>query len=151
MKLDRTLTSTVYVVNGNKVLLHMHKKYKTLFALGGHMMADELPQDTAIREVFEESGLKIELVDCNTERYLGSVREIIKPRHILLENIGKDVENIDFIFFATTEDTNLNPQYGESKQLYWLGKEEIEDNKSIKPHVKQMALEALEVVSNESK
>ena len=53
MGLDRTITSSVYVVYKNKVLLHKHKKYNTLFPLGGKMNADEVPHETAIREVYE--------------------------------------------------------------------------------------------------
>ena len=146
MNLDRTLTSTVYVVNNGKVLLHMHKKYKSLFALGGHMMEHELPHETAIREVFEESGLNVELLNEDTILDLGSVKQINKPRYILLENVGKPVENIDFIFFAKTDEELLNPKDGESKELYWLTREEIINNNNIKPHIKEMALDALKCV-----
>lgn len=41
MKLNRTITSSIYVVYRNKVLLHKHKKYNTLFHLGGKMNANE--------------------------------------------------------------------------------------------------------------
>jgi len=56
MNLNRTLTSSVYVVYKNKVLSHRNKKYNTLFPLGRHTEADEVPHETAIREVKEESG-----------------------------------------------------------------------------------------------
>lgn len=61
MNLDRTLTASVYVIYENKVLLHKHKKYNMLFPLGGKMNSNEVPHETAIREVFEESGLKVEI------------------------------------------------------------------------------------------
>lgn len=35
MKLDRTITASVYVIYEDKVLLYRHKKYNTLFPLGG--------------------------------------------------------------------------------------------------------------------
>lgn len=124
----------------------MHKKYKTLFPLGGHMETNEVPHETAIREVFEESGLKIELYSNEETLDLGRVDQLHRPMHVLLENIGHKVENIDFIYFATTNNDELNPQKGESKELYWLSKDEIKNNGSIKPHVKAIALEALNTI-----
>lgn len=143
MELNRTVTSTVYIIYNNKVLLHMHKKHNSLFPVGGHMNSNELPHETAIREAYEESGLRVGLF--NNEKQLGMtrVRQLNNPQYTLLENIGKEVENIDFIYFATADSDQVSPQKGESKDLYWLSKEEIIDNPNIKEHIRIMALEAL--------
>lgn len=146
MNLDRTLTATVYVVNTGRVLLHMHKKHKTLFPLGGHMNPEELPHETAIREVYEEAGLKVELYDDEDQLELGRVRQLHRPMNVLLENIGQPVENIDFIYFAKTDEERIQPQDGESRKLYWMSRDEIINNDNIKPHIKTMALKALEVI-----
>lgn len=53
MLLDNTITSSVYVVYCDKVLLHKHKKYNILFPLGGKINEDEVLHETAIREVYE--------------------------------------------------------------------------------------------------
>lgn len=147
MNLNKSMTASVYVVNKDKVLLHIHKKHKTLFPLGGHMEPNEVPHETAIREVFEESGLTIELYNDEESLYLGRVDQLHRPIHVLLENIGQSVENIDFIYFATTDVNELNPQKGESRELHWLSRNEIENNENIKPHVKAIALEALKLMS----
>lgn len=70
-----------------------------------------------------------------------------RPMHVLLENVGHEVENIDFIFFATASDNNISPQDGESKELYCFSKEEIINNGSIKTHIKAMALDALHIIN----
>jgi 8-oxo-dGTP pyrophosphatase MutT (NUDIX family) len=147
MELNRTITSSVYVIYENKVLLHNHKKYNTLFPLGGKMNPDELPHETALREVYEESGLKVELYNGDNALELGRVIQLNRPIHVLLENIGQEVENIDFIFFAKATNNNVNPQAGESKELYWFSKAEIINNDGIKPHVKAMALDALDTIN----
>ena len=147
MLLDKTITSSVYVVYCNRVLLHKHKKYNTLFPLGGKMNEDEVPHETAIREVYEESGLKIQLYNRDSELDLGRVVQLHSPMHTLLENVGHEVENIDFIYFARAFSNEVRPQTGESKELYWFTKEEIESNDNIKPHVKVMALDALRILS----
>ncbi|AWZ49684.1 NUDIX hydrolase [Clostridiaceae bacterium 14S0207] len=141
MNLNRSITSSVYVVSNNKVLLHKHKKYNTLFPLGGKLNQDEVPHETAIREVYEESGLKVELFNRDTELSLGRVVQLHNPMHTLLENI-------DFIYFARALTIEVKPQKGESKELYWFTKEEIESNDNIKPHVKAMALDALRILSS---
>ena len=67
--------------------------------------------------------------------------------HTLLENVGHEVENIDFIYFVSALTNEVNPQKGESKELYWFTREEIETNDTIKPHIKVMALDALRILS----
>ena len=150
MKLNRTLTATVYVVHKNKVLLHLHKKHQSLFPVGGHMFPDELPHETAIREVYEESGLKVTLINDQKQLGMTRVRQLNNPRYTLLENIGKEIENIDFIYFALADSNEVNPLKGESKDLYWLSKEEIIDNNKIKEHIKIMALQSLEFFDKHS-
>ena len=147
MNLNRTITSSVYIVYSNKVLLHFHKKYNTLFPLSAKISENEVPHETAIREVFEEYGLKVELYNRDSELNLGRVIQLHSPIHTLLENVGHEVENIDFIYFARAISNEVKSQEGESKELYWFTKEEIENHDDIKPHVKVMALDALRILS----
>lgn len=86
MKLNRTITLSVYVVYKNKVLLRRDKRYNTLFPLYGKINEDEVPHETAIREVYEKSELEVQLYNGDNE-----------------------IENIAFIYFARalTEDINL--------------------------------------------
>lgn len=111
------------------------------------MNEEEVPHETAIREVLEESGLEVELYNRDNELDLGKVIQLHSPIHTLLENVGHEVENIDFIYFAKALTNEVNPQKGESKELYWFSKEEIVSNDTIKPHVKVMALDALRILS----
>lgn len=149
MNLERTLTASVYIIYKNKVLLHRHKRYNMLFPLGGKMDKNEVPHETAIREVYEESGLEVKLYNRDNELNLGRVIQLHSPMHTLLENVGHEVENIDFIYFARALTDKVNPQKGESKELFWFSKEEIENNDTIKPHVKVMALDALRILKEE--
>lgn len=63
--------------------------------------------------------------------------------NLLLENIGHERENIDFIYFATTDTFEFCPGDGESREFSWLTKEDLECNEDIKPHIKGMALKTL--------
>ena len=51
------ITASGLVVRDNKVLLIFHPYIKKWFQPGGHIDEGELPIETAIREVYEETGL----------------------------------------------------------------------------------------------
>lgn len=152
MNYNKSITATVYVVNDGKVLLHQHKKYRTWFPLGGHVEADEFPHEAAIREVKEESGLDVNLVETeiapNIE--LARVKRIPAPFCLLHEGIGGDENFFDFIYIAEikTNETSLLPDNGESKEFKWFSYEELKEN-DIKPHVKNTALAILEFMKIE--
>lgn len=96
--------------------------------------------------MYEESGLTVELYNKEDKLNLGRVVHLKNPIHTLLENVGHEVENIDFIYYARAFTDEVSPNKGESKDIYWYTKDEIEKNNEIKPHVKVMALEALSVL-----
>ena len=58
----RHFTVAVFVVWEGKVLLHRHRKLGMWLPPGGHIERDELPDDAAVREVLEETGVEVELV-----------------------------------------------------------------------------------------
>ena len=58
----RHFTVAVFVVWEGNVLLHFHRKLSMWLPPGGHIEQGELPDDAAVREVLEETGLEVELV-----------------------------------------------------------------------------------------
>ncbi len=70
------LTAAGFLVADEKVLLVKHKKLKMWLAPGGHTEEDELPHQTAEREFWEETGIKVKaapigiLRDSTTSQYL---------------------------------------------------------------------------------
>ena len=54
---DGHITASGLVIRENKVLLIFHPYIKKWFQPGGHIDEGELPIETAIREVYEETGL----------------------------------------------------------------------------------------------
>ena len=145
MQYNRSITATVYVVNGDAVLLHKHKKYKTWFALGGHLEAGELPHEAALREVFEESGFAVTLVDTETAPHieLARVNRVPAPFCLLHEGIGSDEEFLDFIYIAETGETVPHPKDEESREFKWFTREELIAS-DMKVHIKNTALSVLE-------
>ena len=53
-----------------KVLLVHHKKFNKWNQPGGHIEDNETPEETAIREVYEETGLNVNIVPYEIEKIL---------------------------------------------------------------------------------
>lgn len=47
----------------NKILLMYHKKFQNWIQPGGHLKEGETPEEGAIRQAFEETGIKVKLVE----------------------------------------------------------------------------------------
>jgi 8-oxo-dGTP pyrophosphatase MutT (NUDIX family) len=99
MEITRDFTATAFVYWQCKTLLHKHKKLGLWLPCGGHIDPHELPDDAAKREVFEESGVEIELIG-ETALDIHEPRQLIRPRGIQLEFIQEGHEHIDLIYFA---------------------------------------------------
>ena len=79
-------------------MLLWHRKLQAWFPPGGHIDADELPEDAAVREVVEETGLEVEIL--GKRQKWGSVQVLQSPVCILLEDISAGHQHIDLIYFA---------------------------------------------------
>jgi 8-oxo-dGTP pyrophosphatase MutT (NUDIX family) len=95
----RHFTVAVFVVWEGKVLLHRHRKLGMWLPPGGHIEEDELPDEAAVREVFEETGVAVELVGERREDVTDPV-QLHRPAGVQLENIGPGHQHIDLIYFA---------------------------------------------------
>ena len=62
--MNRQFCASVFIINPEnlKILLVHHKKFKKWVQPGGHIEPGEAPEETAVREVFEETGLKVKLL-----------------------------------------------------------------------------------------
>ena len=89
--LKKDFTSTGYVMNPErtKLLVIFHVKLQKWLPAGGHIEKNELPHEAALREVFEETGVKARIisddfdfglngkVDCQIPRPYGILYQII--------------------------------------------------------------------------
>lgn len=99
LAVTRDFTATAFVYWRGKTLLHKHKKVGLWLPCGGHVNPHELPDDAAVREVYEESGVEIELVGERTLK-VAEPKQLVRPRGIQLEFIADGHEHIDLIYFA---------------------------------------------------
>jgi 8-oxo-dGTP pyrophosphatase MutT (NUDIX family) len=100
---SRDFTVAVLVVSEGRVLLHRHRRLDRWLPPGGHIEQDELPDEAALREVREETGVAAILwpergIDIDLA---GQPRQLCRPAGVQLTDIGPDHQHIDLIYFAS--------------------------------------------------
>jgi len=122
--MTRDFAVATFVVSEGKVLLLLHRKLGKWLPPGGHIEPGEIPDDAAVREVYEETGVRAELVG---ERGLAidDPRQLIIPQGVQVEQISEDHEHVDFVYFGRPiGDTTLRGNR-ESKRLGWFSRSEL--------------------------
>ena len=148
-KIDFTIE--VFIVYQNKVLLRIHDKLKKWLSVGGHIELDEDPINAAIREVKEEVGLDIEIIDKETPTFDLDIeyKELIAPRFLNRHRINENHEHVTLVYFAKSNSDKLILSEKEvTEGCKWFTKEELDNDSSIPIHVKYYAKKALEELAD---
>jgi len=129
----RHFTSTVFVVQKNKIALHWHEKVKYWLPPGGHVEPNEDPIQTAFRECKEEMGIEITIF--SKSKYIftdNGLKNISPPETILIEAVSDeeigDHEHIDFIYFGYPKSKTFTL---DSKWI-WVDKDSLIKNQRFK-------------------
>lgn len=146
-------TTSVYIVHDNKVLLHIHDKLGIWLPPGGHIELNEDPNEAAIREAKEETGLDVELVgEAPSYDSPYKARELIPPKFLNRHfyDLTRTHEHVDCCYFARAKgDASLARPEIEGGVIKWMTKEEIESGAyEIVPDVKAHALAALKALAS---
>jgi ADP-ribose pyrophosphatase YjhB (NUDIX family) len=141
----RDFTVAVFVVHMDHVLLHPHRKLGIWLPPGGHIEPNELPDEAAIREVDEESGLHVELVG----EYGVEVNDptaplqLIRPRGIQLENISPGHQHIDLIYYARPTGVPVDTLPPVLEGMRWMSEDDFASIE-LTPEVETWSRKALE-------
>jgi ADP-ribose pyrophosphatase YjhB (NUDIX family) len=122
-KPTRDFTVAVLVVYEGQVLLHRHKKLNRWLPPGGHVETNELPDETALREVREETNVIATLVGTPAIGIdlPGQPRQLCPPLGIQLTPIAPGHEHIDIIYLATAEPAEPINDVGWFAPEEWAG------------------------------
>src|SRR6266705_7208292 len=93
-------TVAIFVVQQAKVLLVHHRALGKWLPLGGHIELDEDPEQAALREAREESGLEVELLSERPPTTSPGTRALIAPRFLDIHRINETHEHIGMIYWA---------------------------------------------------
>lgn len=121
---SREWTVAVFVVHAGKVLLLRHRKLNMWLPPGGHIEPGETPDEAALREVREETGLHVALVG-DKALPVDAPKQLVRPRGIQLETIAPGHEHIDLVYMARVVGDTAPVSNHESTQLGWYGPEQL--------------------------
>ena len=100
------------VFNDNNVLIIKHK-YGHISFLKGHVEGNETEEETAIREVKEETGIDIEIT--SNKKY-----------YVQYENDNNSIEKVTY-FIGKMIGGKLNPQLSEISSCYFEDEKKVSD------------------------
>jgi 8-oxo-dGTP pyrophosphatase MutT (NUDIX family) len=152
METTRHFTATVYVVEGGATLLHEHERLGRWLPPGGHVGRDELPRESARREVHEETGLDVELLAGEGSVEGPATRELPGPEHLLLHDIHRyddgsiGHQHVDFVYFGRAEGRALDPDGGERDTEHWEWLAPADLRERARAEVVDLGLAAIEAV-----
>lgn len=130
----RHFCASTYVINpeNKKVLLVKHKDFNKWLQPGGHIEDNETPEEAAIREVYEETGIKATLIGQHFPRE----DDLIRPLGIQCNRKENGDRMIDILYVGTPNNPNdplkLND---ESADIGWFSRHDLEEM-SVFPDVK---------------
>ncbi len=141
-KIDFTVE--VFLVYKDKVLLRLHEKYKIWLSVGGHVELDEEPNQAAIREVKEEVGLDIQLLDDLRpfKEETANYKELIPPKFMNTNRISPTHQHVTLTYFAKSPTDQIIPE-SPTDVWKWVTVAELE-TMDLRPSIKYYAQKALE-------
>lgn len=147
------LTVDTFVVNGDAVLLRLHEKYNYWGSPGGHIDPGEDVNEAALREVWEEVGLKVTLIGPEgwQREDTGTNRDLVPPLFVNRHPINEIHDHSSFIFAARSDSREINPQTEADKgvECRWCTKDDLDTllktDERMRPEVYRYAIMALKL------
>ena len=128
--MKRHFCASAFVIDPytKKILLMKHKKNGRWTQPGGHIEDDETPEEAALREVYEETGLRVRLLGERFPREEDFIRPLGIQKNRRTMSDGEMHMHVDIIYAAIPNDDDkekLNKE--EADDIRWFSREELED------------------------
>jgi len=142
MKIDLVVTG--YIIHENKVLLIHHKSLDLWLAVGGHIDENETPDQALLREIKEEIGIDVEILNVSDLPKVGNVKyNLATPFYVNVHSVG-DHDHCSLYYVCRA----INPEQlkinDELKNFAWFSKNDL-NKEHIPVNVKNECLKAFEL------
>ena len=127
--MKRHFCASAFIINPytKKILLIKHKKNGKWTQPGGHLEGNETPEEAALREVYEETGLRVRLLGERFPREDDFIRPLGIQKNRKTLDDGEMHMHIDIIYAAVpNDDSDVVFNSKESEDIRWFSREELE-------------------------
>jgi 8-oxo-dGTP pyrophosphatase MutT (NUDIX family) len=112
-KIPQHFTASAVVIHNDHVLLVHHRRIGAWLPPGGHIDAFEMPHEAAVREVFEETGVNVEVVS-DVLPATGDSDAFFLQHPLCLHGVraqegGQDVYHVDIVYLCRPVTTENRP------------------------------------------
>lgn len=142
MKTDLVVAG--YIIYNDKVLLIHHRKLDLWLPVGGHIDENETPDQALLREIKEEIGIDVEMLNKSDIPLGGNVRyNLATPFYVNVHSVG-DHDHCCLFYVCKA----INPEKlqinKELKNFEWFTKEDL-NKKHVPVDVKNQCIRAFEL------
>ena len=116
---------SVFIVYRDRVLLIDHKKYDEWLPIGGHIELDEDPDEALVREIREESGLKVRILTKKPDVAHAGVKPLLTPSYVDAHHIDGVHRHIAFIYFGVARHDKVRLHEREHREYRWVAEKEL--------------------------
>ena len=136
-----------FIVHGDKVLLRMHDKYHYWCSIGGHIEPGEDPLEALHREVSEETGLVVTLLNAQNFVSHDETRDLPAPNFLNRHWLSDGHEHLTLVYIAITQTTHIHPGEGEKPvECKWFTLEEVANPQVfLKDNIRYYAQQAIKL------
>ncbi|MEX0784905.1 MAG: NUDIX domain-containing protein [Dehalococcoidia bacterium] len=134
--IERHHTATAYVVAEGRTLLMWHEKLRMWLPPGGHCELNEDPVQAALREAYEETGIRTAIIPPSDLLVCGGPSVLPPPVVILVEDIVRHDQpfhqHIDHVYFTRPlEPVDLAAPIPSEHPWRWLSAEDLAEAFSL--------------------
>jgi 8-oxo-dGTP pyrophosphatase MutT (NUDIX family) len=140
---DYDFTISAYIVYKSKVLLTNHPRYNKWIPMGGHVELNEDPDQTLVREIKEETGLDVEILNTKPEVDDLKIKFLYTPSFIEVHEANPPHKHICLVYYARAKN-DKHVLSDEHTAIEWLGEDDLDNPKyNLSESVKFGVREAL--------
>jgi len=142
---DMDFVAGAFIVRDGKILFLEHDKYDIWLQPGGHVEEDETPDEAAVRETLEETGMEVTILDrfSPDTAFDGVAEDLPTPFNVNLHLVEDGHYHCDFQYVARVDGRKTGYEYSD-ENMAWLDREEIKSIEDMPENARSTALRVLD-------